>query len=99
MIGICLFACFIFPFTNTSNGQYIRTEDPSLFVNYRPMYNRLVEFVEINEIPYLRPFGFRKNHSTLHALVDKSVVFCHWLVHYIKTFRLTLKPSSVVKTA
>ena len=53
------------------------------------MYNRLVEFVEINEIPYLRPFGFRKNHSTLHALVDESVVFCHWLVHYIMDYKMT----------
>ena len=60
-----------------------KTEDPSLFVNYRPIsllpnfskffekviYNRLVEFVEMNEIFYLRQFGFRKNHSTSHALI------------------------------
>lgn len=60
-----------------------KTEDPSLFVNYRPisllpnfskffekvMYNRLVEFAESNEIFYLRQFGFRKNHSTSHALI------------------------------
>ena len=60
-----------------------KTEDPSLFVNYRPisllpnfskffekvMYNRLVEFVEMNEVFYLRQFGFRKNHSTSHALI------------------------------
>ena len=29
----------------------------------------------------------------------KSVVFCHWLIYYSKTFRLTLKNSSVEKTA
>ena len=60
-----------------------KTEDPSLFVNYRPisllpyfskffekvMYNRLVEFAATNEIFYLRQFGFRKNHSTSHALI------------------------------
>lgn len=60
-----------------------KTEDPSLFVNYRPisllpnfskffekvMYNRLVDFAETNEIFYLRQFGFRKNHSTSHALI------------------------------
>ena len=60
-----------------------KTDDPSLFVNYRPisllpnfskffekvMYNRLVEFAETNEILYLRQFGFRKNHSTSHALI------------------------------
>ena len=67
-------------------GQVIpiyKTEDPSLFVNYRPisllpnfskffekvMYNRLVEFAETNEILYLREFGIRKNHSTSHALI------------------------------
>ena len=33
------------------------------------MYNRLVEFVETNEIFYLRQFGFRKNHSTSRALI------------------------------
>ena len=60
-----------------------KTDDPSLFVNYRPisllpnfskffekvMYNCLVEFVEMNEIFYLRQFGFRKNHSTSHTLI------------------------------
>ena len=33
------------------------------------MYNRLVEFAETNEIFYLRQFGFRKDHSTSHALI------------------------------
>ena len=60
-----------------------KTEDPSLFVNYRPisllpnfskffekvMYNCLGEFVEINEIFYLCQFGFRENHSTSHTLI------------------------------
>jgi len=60
-----------------------KTEDPSLFVNYRPisllpnfskffekvMYNRLLEFAKTNEIFYLRQFGFRKDHSTSHALI------------------------------
>ena len=60
-----------------------KTEDPSLFVNYRPisllpnfskffekvMYNRLIEFVMTNETFSFRQFGFRKNHSTSHALI------------------------------
>ena len=60
-----------------------RTEDLSVFVNYRPisllpnfskffekvMYNRLLEFAEKYDIFYLRQFGFRKNHSTSHALI------------------------------
>ena len=33
------------------------------------MYNRLVEFAKTNEIFILHQFGFRKNHSTLHALI------------------------------
>ena len=33
------------------------------------MYKRIVEFAETNEILYLRQFGFRKNHSTSHALI------------------------------
>ena len=43
---------------------------------------------------YVVTFDQEKTH-----LVDKNVVFCHWLVYYGKTFRLTLKPSSVEKTA
>ena len=53
-----------------------KAEDPSLFVNYRPisllpvfsklfenvMYNRLVEFSETYEILICCQFGFRKNH-------------------------------------
>ena len=60
-----------------------KTEDPSLFVNYRPisllsnfskffekvMYNRLMEFAETSEIFFLCQFGFRKNHSTSHSLI------------------------------
>ena len=56
---------------------------PRIRVNYKPisllpnfskffekvMYNRLVEFDKTNEIFFLHQFGFRKNHSTLHALI------------------------------
>ena len=54
-----------------------------LFVNYRPvsvlsifskiyerlMYNRLSEFIELNDILYRLQFGFRKRHSTSVALM------------------------------
>ena len=33
------------------------------------MYNRLVEFAEKHDILYRCQFGFRKNHSTSHALI------------------------------
>ena len=33
------------------------------------MYNRLVEFAKTNKIFILHQFGFRKNHSTSHALL------------------------------
>ena len=54
-----------------------KTEDNrpiSLLSNFskffeKVMYNRLVEFVEINEIFYLRQFGFRKMHLTSHAQI------------------------------
>jgi len=49
-----------------------KTEDPSLFVYYRPISLlsnfRLVEFAETN-IFYLRQCGFHKNHLTSHALI------------------------------
>ena len=60
-----------------------KAEDPSLFVNYRPisllpvfsklfekvMYDRLVEFAETYEILFRCQFGFRKNHSTSLSLI------------------------------
>ena len=60
-----------------------KAEDPNFFVNYRPIsllsnfskffekviYNRLVEFAEKHDILYRCQFGFRKNHSTSHALI------------------------------
>ena len=60
-----------------------KAEDPSLFVNYRPvsllpvfsnffekvMYNRLVEFAKTYEILFCCQFGFRKNHSTSLSLI------------------------------
>ena len=47
-----------------------REENPKKrHVRKKVMYNRLVEFAETNEVFYLRQFGFRKNHSTSHALI------------------------------
>ena len=60
-----------------------KAEDPSLFVNYRPisllpvfsklfekvMYDPLVEFAETYEILFRCQFGFRKNHSTSLSLI------------------------------
>ena len=59
-----------------------KTEDPSIFVNYRPIfllpnflksekfiYNHLVEFTETSKIFYLRQFRFRKDHSRFYTLI------------------------------
>ena len=60
-----------------------KAEDPEKFTNYRPIsllsnfakffdkvsHNRLIEFLEQYEILYRHQFGFRKNHSTSHALI------------------------------
>ena len=56
-------------------------DDPT---NYRPisllsninkmferlMYNRLITFIERNNVLYSSQYGFRNNHSTEHALLD-----------------------------
>ena len=34
------------------------------------MHSRLVSFLEPNSIIYSRQFGFRKSHSTVHALIN-----------------------------
>ena len=60
-----------------------KADDPELFNNYRPillltnfskcfekiMHNRLVIFAERFNILYHNQFGFRRVHSTSHALV------------------------------
>ena len=60
-----------------------KSEDPCLFVNYRPIsllsnfskffervvYNRLIDFVQKYDILYNCQFGFRKNHSTALACI------------------------------
>ena len=65
-----------------------KADDPRIFSNYRPvsvlpviskilgriMYNRLVEYLNKNNIIYSKQFGFRKSHSSAMALmllVDK----------------------------
>ena len=65
-----------------------KADDPRTFSNYRPvsvlpviskileriMYNRLIEYLDKNNILYAKQFGFRKSHSSVMALmllVDK----------------------------
>ena len=59
-----------------------KSEDETLFSNYRPiavlpcfsklleklMYKRLINFVEKHKILYSNQYGFRKNHSTDMAI-------------------------------
>ena len=61
-----------------------KSGDNSLFSNYRPIlvlpvfskilekavYNRLMNYININGILFRNQFGFRKNHSTSHALIN-----------------------------
>ena len=58
--------------------------DPTSVNNYRPIsilspinkifekiiYSRLINFIEKNQILYKFQYGFRKNHSTEHALIE-----------------------------
>ena len=60
-----------------------KSNDPMLFNNYRPisllpyfsklferpMYNRLINFIETHKLLYQYQFCFRRNHSTFMALV------------------------------
>ena len=63
-----------------------KKENELLCVNYRPIsllpifskiiekviYNRMFDFLTRNNLIYNRQFGFRKNHSTNHALISVS---------------------------
>ena len=58
--------------------------DPTQFTNYRPvallsiigkileqvMYNQLMQFLSESAVLYPSQYGFRKNHSTVHAMFD-----------------------------
>ena len=35
------------------------------------MYNRLITFIDRNNVLYYSQYGFRKNHSTEHALIAR----------------------------
>ena len=35
----------------------------------RLMYDRLIQFLDINRVLYQNQFGFRQRHSTHHALI------------------------------
>ena len=61
-----------------------KADDPSLFTNYRPVsiltsfskfleriiYNRILDYLTNLHILCDNQFGFRKNHSTMLALID-----------------------------
>ena len=63
---------------------FYKSDDESLTSNYRPIsilpvfskmleriiYNRLYSYLNSNNLLYKKQFGFRKNHSTEHAIVE-----------------------------
>ena len=79
-----------------------KNDDEQLIQNYRPIsvhpfyskifekviYNNILQFIETNNILYDKQFGFRKRHSTNHAIIalvekvaDTGVLF--HLSHFI----------------
>ena len=38
-------------------------------IDEKPMYNRVTDFLEKNNIIYPLQFGFRKNYSTTHTII------------------------------
>ena len=36
----------------------------------KPMYSRLIEFIDKHKVLYKKQFGFRKGKSTQHAILD-----------------------------
>jgi hypothetical protein len=81
----------------------LRNKDDS--TNYRPisllsninkiferlMYNRLITFIEMNNVLYSPQYGFRNNHSTERALLDQhnSVKCGSRLILVWNIYRLT----------
>ena len=83
--NIC-FSTGIFPdfFKVAKVIPIFKKEDPLLCKNYRPIsllpifskilekliYDRMYNFIETNKLLSEKQFGFRKNHSTSHALIS-----------------------------
>ena len=70
----------VLPIYKADNHQLIQSYRPISVLNYfskvyeRVIYNNLLDFIMENSILYDKQFGFRKGHSTSHAiitLVDK----------------------------
>ena len=88
----------------------LKKGDPTLVNNYRPIsilspinkifekiiYSRLTSFIEKHQILYKYQYGFRKNHSTEHALIelvdqirlnmDKKLMTCGIFIDLSKAF-------------
>ena len=75
-----------------------KSDDNSLFTNYRPVfvlpvfskllekivYNRLINFLNKYGILSRNQYGFRKNHSTAHALIQLYDKIANSLDNYNK---------------
>jgi hypothetical protein len=55
--------------TNPSNYRPISILNSISKIYEKAIYNRLINFIEHHKILYNNQFGFRKNHSTEHALL------------------------------
>ena len=78
----------------------LKKDNPQLFENYRPIstlpilsklfekiiYKRIYAFLIAKNILYEKQFGFRKNHSTSHA-INYSVKYVADNIEQKKTFR------------
>ena len=49
------------------------------------MYKRLSDFLENNNILYEYQFGFRRNHSTSHAVMEVMEV---WALRALRSFKI-----------
>jgi len=74
----------LFPFTKMgirlnlqTTGQFLYYHACQKFLKKKQFTNVLyVDFLKLNEILFPAQFGFRDNHSTIHAILD-VVTHCH----------------------
>ena len=55
---------------NVSNYRCISLLSNIEKINEKVMYSRLIAFLDSHNLIYARQLGFRKGHSTVHALID-----------------------------
>ena len=69
-LSLCLSLCLSHDHTLCNNYQPISLLSNISEIIERLVHKRLTKFLNMNDMLYKKPFGFRHDHSTTHALLE-----------------------------